>query len=284
MERTYRLVVSCPDRTGIVAKVSNFLATYNGWITEANYHADQQNGWFFMRNEIKASSLPFDLETFKTVFEPIAKEYSMKWSISDSEIKKRVVLMVSKESHCLADILHRWHSREFNAEIVAVISNHEDLKRMVEWHDIPYHYVPVKPDTKEQAFEQVTKLVEQYQTDLVVLARYMQILPAALCEQYSGRVINIHHSFLPSFAGAKPYHQAFDRGVKLIGATCHYVTQDLDEGPIIDQDVMRVSHSDTIEDMVRLGKDAEKNVLARGLRLHLEDRVIIHGNKTVIFA
>ena len=283
MERTYRLVVSCPDRTGIVAKVSNFLATYNGWITEANYHADQQNGWFFMRNEIKASSLPFDLDTFKTVFEPIAKEFSMQWSISDSEAKKRVVLMVSKESHCLADILHRWHSNEFNAEIVAVISNHDDLKRMVEWHDIPYHHVPVKKDEKAAAFAEVTRLVDEYQTDLVVLARYMQILPAQLCEQYSGKVINIHHSFLPSFAGAKPYHQAFDRGVKLIGATCHYVTQDLDEGPIIDQDVMRVSHSNTIEDMVRLGKDAEKNVLARGLRLHLEDRVIIHGNKTVIF-
>jgi len=283
MERTYRLVVSCPDRTGIVAKVSNFLATYNGWITEANYHADQQSGWFFMRNEIKSNSLPFDLDTFKTVFEPIAKEYSMQWSVSDSEVKKRVILMVSKESHCLADILHRWHSNEFNAEIVAVISNHEDLKRMVEWHDIPYHHVPVKVGEKEAAFEEVTKLVDDYQTDLVVLARYMQILPAQLCERYSGRVINIHHSFLPSFAGAKPYHQAFDRGVKLIGATCHYVTQDLDEGPIIDQDVMRVSHSNTIEDMVRLGKDAEKNVLARGLRLHLEDRVIIHGNKTVIF-
>jgi formyltetrahydrofolate deformylase len=284
MERTYRLVVSCPDRTGIVAKVSNFLATYNGWITEASYHADQKNGWFFMRNEMKASSLPFDLDTFKTVFEPIAKEYSMHWSVSDSEVKKRVVLMVSKESHCLADILHRWHSNEFNAEIVAVISNHDDLKRMVEWHDIPYHHVPVKAGEKEIAFAEVTRLVEYYQTDLVVLARYMQILPAQLCERYSGRVINIHHSFLPSFAGAKPYHQAFERGVKLIGATCHYVTQDLDEGPIIDQDVMRISHSNTIEDMVRLGKDAEKNVLARGLRLHLEDRVIIQGNKTVIFA
>ena len=283
MERTYRLVVSCPDRTGIVAKVSNFLATYNGWITEASYHADQQNGWFFMRNEIKASSLPFDLDTFKTVFEPIAKEYSMQWSISDSEEKKRVVLMVSKESHCLADILHRWHSNELNAEIVAVISNHDDLRRMVEWHNIPYHHVPVKPDEKKAAFAEVTSLVESFQTDLVVLARYMQILPARLCELYAGRVINIHHSFLPSFAGAKPYHQAFDRGVKLMGATCHYVTQDLDEGPIIDQDVMRVTHSNTVEDMVRLGKDAEKTVLARGLRLHLEDRVIVHENKTVIF-
>lgn len=283
MERTYRLVVSCPDRTGIVAKVSNFLATYNGWITEASYHADQKNSWFFMRNEVKASSIPFSVDDFKIAFQPIAKEFSMNWSISDSDAKKRVVLMVSKESHCLADLLHRWHSKELDAEIVAVISNHDDLKRMVEWHDIPYHYVPVDPKNKAEAFADVNRLVERYQTDLVVLARYMQILPAELCQQYSGRIINIHHSFLPSFAGAKPYHQAYDRGVKLIGATCHYVTQDLDEGPILDQDVIRISHSDSIEDMVRLGKDAEKNVLARGLRLHLEDRVIIHENKTVVF-
>ncbi len=283
MERTYRLVVSCPDRTGIVAKVSNFLATYNGWITEASYHADQQNGWFFMRNEIKASSIPFSLDDFKKTFDPIAREFSMNWSITDSEVKKRVVLMVSKESHCLADLLHRWHSKELAVDIVAVISNHDDLRRMVEWHDIPYHHVPVNPADKAKAFAEVNKLVENYQTDLVVLARYMQILPAELCQKYAGRVINIHHSFLPSFAGAKPYHQAYDRGVKLIGATCHYVTEDLDEGPIIDQDVIRISHSHSIEDMVRLGKDAEKNVLARGLRLHIEDRVIIHENKTVVF-
>ena len=283
MERTYRLVVSCPDRTGIVAKVSNFLATYNGWITEASYHADQQNGWFFMRNEIKASSIPFTLDDFRKTFDPIAKEFSMNWSITDSAEKKRVVLMVSKESHCLADLLHRWHSKELAVDIVAVISNHDDLRRMVEWHDIPYHHVPVNPADKTRAFAEVNNLVESYQSDLVVLARYMQILPAELCQKYAGRVINIHHSFLPSFAGAKPYHQAYDRGVKLIGATCHYVTQDLDEGPIIDQDVIRISHSHSIEDMVRLGKDAEKNVLARGLRLHIEDRVIIHENKTVVF-
>jgi formyltetrahydrofolate deformylase len=283
MERTYRLVVSCPDRTGIVAKVSNFLATYNGWITEASYHADQQNGWFFMRNEIKASSIPFSLDDFKKTFDPIAREFSMTWSITDSAIKKRVVLMVSKESHCLADLLHRWHSKELDVDIVAVISNHDDLRRMVEWHDIPYHHVHVNPSDKAPAFAEVNRLVEHYETDLVVLARYMQILPAELCSQYAGRVINIHHSFLPSFAGAKPYHKAYDRGVKLIGATCHYVTEDLDEGPIIDQDVIRISHSHSIEDMVRLGKDAEKNVLARGLRLHIEDRVIIHENKTVVF-
>lgn len=283
MERTYRLIISCPDRTGIVAKVSNFLATYNGWITEASHHADQKTGWFFMRNEIKASSLSFDLESFRIAFEPIAKEYAMCWSVTDSDVKKRVVLMASKESHCLADILHRWHSNELDAEIVAVISNHNDLRRMVEWHDIPYHYVPVDKDNKPAAFTQVSELVEKYQTDVIVLARYMQILPPDLCEVYAGKVINIHHSFLPSFAGAKPYHKAYDRGVKLIGATCHYVTQDLDEGPIIDQDVIRVSHRDSTEDMVRLGKDVERTVLSRGLRCHLEDRVIIYENKTVVF-
>lgn len=284
MERTYRLTLSCPDRTGIVAKVSNMLATYNGWITEASYHADPQTGWFFMRNEIKASSLPFDLDSFKTVFQPIANEFSMNWSVSDSAVKPRVVLMASKESHCLADLLHRWHSEELNAEIVAVIANHEDLRRMVEWHDIPYHCIKIDPANKTEGFAAVEQVVDELAADVIVLARYMQILPAALCERYAGRVINIHHSFLPSFAGAKPYHQAYSRGVKLIGATCHYVTQDLDEGPIIDQDVIRISHSDTIEDMVRLGKDAEKTVLARGLRLHLEDRVIIHENKTVVFS
>ena len=195
MERTYRLTISCPDRTGIVAKVSNFLATYNGWITEASHHADQKTGWFFMRNEIKASSMSFDLASFRIAFEPIAKEYSMCWHVSDSDVKKRVVLMASKESHCLADILHRWHSNELDAEIVAVISNHDDLRRMVEWHDIPYHYVPVDKDNKAAAFTKVSELVDQYKTDVIVLARYMQILPPDLCAGYAGRVINIHHSF-----------------------------------------------------------------------------------------
>lgn len=283
MEHTYRLVISCPDRVGIVAKVSNFLSTYNGWITEASHHADTQSGWFFMRHEIKASSIPFGLDQFRAAFDPIAREFNMNWHIADSARPKKVVLMCSKESHCVADLLHRWHSGEINAEIVAVISNHEDLRRMVEWHDIPYHYLPVNPDNREEAFGEIDRLVEHYETDVVVLARYMQILPGSVCDKYAGRIINIHHSFLPSFAGARPYHQAYSRGVKLIGATCHYVTQDLDEGPIIEQDVIRISHSDSIEDMVRLGKDVEKSVLSRGLRAHIEDRVITYENKTVVF-
>jgi len=284
MDHTYRLVIACPDRVGIVAKVSNFLSTYNGWITEASHHSDNQSGWFFMRHEIRASSLPFGLEQFRAAFDPIAKEFDMRWQVTDSARPKRVLLMCSKESHCLFDLLHRWHSKEINAEIVGVISNHQDLRRIVEWHDIPFHFIPVTAETKAEAFAETTKLFEHYSADVVVLARYMQILPAELCERYSGQIINIHHSFLPSFAGAKPYHQAYSRGVKLIGATCHYVTQDLDEGPIIEQDVMRINHSDSIDDMVRLGKDVEKNVLARGLRSHIEDRVIIHENKTVVFA
>jgi len=283
MEHTYRLVISCPDGVGIVAKVSNFLSTYNGWITEASHHSDTHSGWFFMRHEIKANSIPFGLEQFRAAFEPIAREFNMNWRIADSVQPKKVVLMCSKESHCVADLLHRWQSKELNVEIVAVVSNHDDLRRMVEWHDIPYHHVPVSKDNREEAFARIEDLIEQYQVDVVVLARYMQVLPPALCAKYAGQVINIHHSFLPSFAGARPYHQAYSRGVKLIGATCHYVTQDLDEGPIIEQSVIRITHRDTTDDMVRLGKDVEKSVLARGLRSHIEDRVITHENKTVVF-
>jgi formyltetrahydrofolate deformylase len=283
MEHTYRLVISCPDGVGIVAKVSNFLSTYNGWITEASHHSDTHSGWFFMRHEIKANSIPFGLEQFRAAFEPIAREFNMNWRIADSVQPKKVVLMCSKESHCVADLLHRWQSKELNVEIVAVVSNHDDLRRMVEWHDIPYHHVPVSKDNREEAFACIEDLIDQYQVDVVVLARYMQVLPPALCAKYAGQVINIHHSFLPSFAGARPYHQAYSRGVKLIGATCHYVTQDLDEGPIIEQSVIRITHRDTTDDMVRLGKDVEKSVLARGLRSHIEDRVITHENKTVVF-
>ena len=282
--RTFRLVIACPDRVGIVAKVSNLLATYNGWITEASHHSDNLSGWFFMRHEIRADSLPFDADGLRTVFAPIAREFGMQWRVSDSAERKKVVLMASRESHCLADLLHRFHSGERDCEITSVISNHDDLRSMVEWHGIPFHHVPVDPKDKTPAFDEVTRLVNEQQADCIVLARYMQILPASLCEEYAGRVINIHHSFLPSFVGARPYHQAATRGVKLIGATCHYVTEELDAGPINEQDVVRISHRDNVEDMVRLGKDVEKMVLSRGLRYHLEDRVVVHDNKTVVFA
>lgn len=282
--RTFRLIIACPDGVGIVAKVSTFLATYNGWITEASHHSDTQAGWFFMRHEVRADSLPFDLHGFAQAFAPIAREFSMNWRITDSAYKKRVVLMASRESHCLADLLHRWHRGELDCDIPCVISNHDDLRSMVEWHGIPYFHVPVDPQDKASAFAEIERLIKAHETDVIVLARYMQILPPQLCSEFAQRIINIHHSFLPSFIGAKPYHQASRRGVKLIGATSHYVTEELDAGPIIEQDVVRVSHRDSIDEMVRLGRDVEKMVLARGLRYHLEDRVLVHDNKTVVFA
>jgi len=283
MEPCIRLVISCPDKVGIVAKVSQFVSHHGGWIVEANHYADPNTGWFFMRHCIRKDSLPFDVEAFKSQFQPIADEFDMQWSVTDSEVNKKLVLLASKESHCLVDLLHRWHSGELKCDIPCVISNHEDLRSLVEWHGIPYFHVPVDKANKAEHFQRVNQIIAEHKADAIVLARYMQILPEAVCEEYEGRIINIHHSFLPSFAGAKPYHQAAERGVKLIGATCHYVTQELDAGPIIDQDVIRISHKDTVEDMVRLGKDVEKNVLSRGVRQHLEDRVLRHGNKTIVF-
>lgn len=281
---TYRLVISCPDGIGIVAKVSGFIATYNGWIMEANHYSDLANGQFFMRYVIQADSLPFELADFKQAFAPLADQFSMMWRITESSYKKKVILMASKESHCLIDLLYRWHSNELDCDIVGVISNHNDLRNMVEWYGVPYHHVAVDPANKEASFAQVNQLIEDYKTDCIVLARYMQIIPPELCQRYVQKIINIHHSFLPSFVGAKPYHQAAKRGVKLIGATCHYVTEELDAGPIIEQDVVRISHQNSVEDMVRLGRDVEKMVLAKGLRYHLEDRLLVHDNRTVVFA
>lgn len=284
MSHYYRLVVSCPDRVGIVSRVSGFIAGHGGSITEASQHSDLETGRFFMRYEILADSIGIPPEALREAFAPIATEFEMTWALTDTRQRPRVVLMVSKESHCLVDLLYRWTAGELDCEIAAVISNHEAMRGLVEWHGIAYHHVPVPADDKQAAFDEVERLVEEARADCIVLARYMQILPPALCERYAGRVINIHHSFLPSFAGAKPYHQAYERGVKLIGATCHYVTAELDAGPIIEQDIHRVSHCHTPDDLVRFGRDVEKAVLARGLRWHLEDRVLIHGNKTVVFA
>lgn len=283
MEHTYRLVIACPDKVGIVARVSNFISEYKGWLTEASYHSERDSGFFFMRNEILANSLTIGLREFQSAFAKIAEEYQMDWFVADSTVRKKVVILASHASHCLADILYRWHSEELHCDIAAVIANHDNLRGMVEWHNIPFHHVPVESGKKAEHFTRVESLLDQYQAETVVLARYMQILPPHLCERYAGNMINIHHSFLPSFVGANPYYQAYDRGVKLIGATCHYVTQNLDQGPIIEQDVERVNHRHNKEDLVRLGRDVEKIVLARGLRYHLEDRVVIHGNKTVIF-
>lgn len=281
-KNSYVLTISCPDQVGIVAKVSTFLAENDCMIAEANHHADGHSGMFFMRNEI--SDINISEEQFRAGFADIADAFSMKWQLTSTCHKKRVLLMVSKQDHCLDDLLYRWRSGELDCDIPCVISNHLDMKELVEWHGIPFVHIPVTPESKPQAFAEVVNWVEHYEADTIVLARYMQIIPPALCEKYSGQIINIHHSFLPSFIGAKPYHQAFVRGVKLIGATCHYVTEDLDAGPIIEQDVARVSHSESADQMVVLGKDVEKNVLARGLKYHLQDRVLVHGNKTIVFS
>ncbi|GED21956.1 formyltetrahydrofolate deformylase [Halomonas halmophila] len=280
----YRLVISCPDQLGIVAGVSSFITGHGGSITEASQHSDLETGRFFMRYEIRADSLGMTADSMRDAFLPIAQEFDMHWALTDTRQRRRMVLMVSRESHCLVDLLYRWTAGELDCDIAAVISNHDDLRSLVEWHAIPFHHVPVEAQDKAPAFAEIEGLVEAAQADCVVLARYMQILPPAICQRYAGRVINIHHSFLPSFAGAKPYHQAHERGVKLIGATCHYVTEELDAGPIIEQGVHRVSHCHTPSDLVRFGRDVEKAVLARGVRWHLEDRVLMHGNKTVVFA
>ncbi len=280
-EHRYTLTLSCPDRVGIVAAVSSFVAEHGGFIVEASYHTDQEAQRFFMRQEIRADSLPFGAEELRARFAKLAEQFQMDWQISDSAVKKRVVLLVSRQDHCLDDLLHRWRSGELLVDIPCVISNHEDLRSFVEWHGIPYHYVDMQDKTA--AYAEIARRFDAERGDVMVLARFMQIIPPELCTRYARRIINIHHSFLPSFVGAKPYHQAFQRGVKLIGATCHYVSDELDAGPIIEQDITRIDHGDTVDDMVRYGKDIEKAVLARGLRYHVEDRVLVCGNKTIVF-
>lgn len=282
--RAYTLVISCPDRVGIVAAVSGFIAKHKGSITEADYHSDTETGWFFMRQVISAQSLSFaDTGEFEKEFAPMAAEFAMNWKIADSALPRKVVIFVSKQDHCLADILHRWRARELECDIACVISNHDDHRGFVEWHGIPFNYVPVTKENKKEAFQKMAWIFDSCDGEVLVLARYMQILPKDFCDRFAGRIINIHHGFLPSFAGEKPYHQARARGVKLIGATSHYVTENLDAGPIIEQDVIRIDHGDAVEDMIRLGRDVEKQVLSKALRYHIEDRVIICGNKTVVF-
>ena len=284
MAETLILTMSCPDKVGIIAAVTGFLAGHGGWITEANYHADAGSGWFFMRQAILSESLDFSIEDFPRLIGPLEKKFGLTWSLSESRVKKRTVILVSRQDHCLSDLFHRWRTGELNIEIVAVISNHPDLESFVSWHGVPFHLVPVSPEAGLDPFGDIARIYEEVRGEVMVLARYMRILPPFLCERYPGQIINIHHSFLPSFVGSRPYHQAYERGVKLIGATCHYVSAELDAGPIIDQDVIRVDHGDSPEEMARLGRDVEKMVLARGLRYHVEDRVVIHGNKTVVFA
>jgi formyltetrahydrofolate deformylase len=281
--RVYTLTLSCPDRVGIVAAVTGFIASHGGWIVESSNHADPGSGWFFTRQVVVADSLPFDRDELAARFAPLAAEFAMQWQVSDSATPRRVVILVSQQAHCLYDLLYRWKTGDFAFAVPCVISNHDTLRGFVEWHGIPYFHVPVTPETSDAAHAEVMRLYEEHRGESMVLARYMRVLPPAMCHALSGRILNIHHSFLPSFAGARPYHQAYERGVKLIGATCHYVSEELDAGPIIEQDVIRVDHGDSAEDMVGYGRDIERTVLARGLRYHCEDRVLLHGNKTIVF-
>ena len=276
------LTISCPDRVGLVAKVSQFLAQHQISIVEANHHTDLETNWFFMRHELLLDESVYPLNEFQQDFAQVADAIDMDWSLTPKTLKNRVILLASKESHCLTDLLHRWHEDELDCEIVAVIANHQEMGKFADWYQLPFHYIDFKQD-KAEAFAQLESVIDDYQVDTIVLARFMQIFPESLCHKYQHQVINIHHSFLPSFVGAKPYHQAYERGVKLIGATCHYVTTDLDAGPIIEQEISRISHSDSVEDMVLKGKECEKQALAKGLRYHLEHRVMVQGNKTVVF-
>jgi formyltetrahydrofolate deformylase len=282
--RHYILTVSCPDAVGLVAAVSGLIASWGGWLSEVSNHSDPDTGRFFMRNEILAESLPFGIEEFRQGFLPLALRHRMDFAIRDSHVLKRVMILVSREDHCLVDLLHRWRTGEMRLDLRGVVSNHETTRPYVEHHGVDFHHVPIGPSSRSEDFARLERLLDGEAVDLVVLARYMQILPEALCARYAGKILNIHHSFLPSFVGRKPYQQAYERGVKLIGATSHFVTSELDEGPIIEQDVIRVDHGDTVEDMVRLGRDVEKSVLARALRFVIEDRVLINGNKTVVFS
>ncbi|HET6501654.1 MAG TPA: formyltetrahydrofolate deformylase [Amycolatopsis sp.] len=284
-ERRYVITFGCPDRTGIVARVASFLADAGGWIVEAAYHTDPDTGWFFTRQEVRADSLPFDLEELRARFAEVASSLSAEsnWRVEDTGVRPRAVVLVSREGHCLYDLLGRVASGELAVDLRAVIGNHDALADITRAHGIPFHHVPFPSGDRAAAFARIRELVDEHDPHAIVLARFMQILPPALCQRWSGRAINIHHSFLPSFIGARPYHQAHQRGVKLIGATCHYVTAELDAGPIIEQDVIRVDHGDTVPDLVRKGRDIEKVTLARGLRWHLEGRVLVHGNRTVVF-
>lgn len=283
-DHQYVLTLSCPDRPGIVSAVSTFLAHNGQNILDAQQFGDLETGHFFMRVVFTAADLAVNLPALQTGFAAIAERFNMDWQMRDRGARRRVMLLVSKFDHCLVDILYRWRTGDLAMIPTAIVSNHpRETYGRIDFGEIPFHHMPVTKDTKRDQEQAILKLVDETDTDLVVLARYMQILSDEMSASLSGRCINIHHSFLPGFKGAKPYHQAYERGVKLIGATAHYVTRDLDEGPIIDQDVERISHRDTPDDLVRKGRDIERRVLARAIRYHLDDRVILNGRKTVVF-
>lgn len=279
------MLISCPDQPGIVAAVSRFLHEHGANIVQSDqYTMDPDGGMFFIRIEFDLLELDRRLDTLVMDFsEVVANKFNMNWRITPENRKKRLAIFVSKEDHCLLELLWQWQAGDLNADIALVISNHPDMRELVESMGIPYHVVPVTADTKQQAEDEQLKLVAEAEADCIVLARYMQIISPAFIKLYRGRIINIHHSFLPAFVGGKPYAQAYNRGVKIIGATAHYVTEELDGGPIIEQDVQRVSHRDDVNDLKRIGRHIERIVLARAVSWHVEDRILVHENKTVVF-
>lgn len=286
MKETAVLLIDCPDRKGLVARVASLLYERGANILHADQHQDHELGLFFMRVEFALNGQdgqPFDLIGFKQAFAPLASELSMRWNLFSSGQRQRVALFCSQYLHCMADLLHRWRSGELNCEIAVIISNHASVQPLAAFYGIPFEHIQVTAAIRVDAEKRQLALLDQHRVNLVVLARYMQILSAGFVVRYPASIINVHHSFLPAFTGARPYHAAHARGVKLIGATSHYVTEVLDDGPIIEQDVARISHRDQVEDLVARGRDLERVVLARAVRWHLDRRILCYGNKTVVF-
>jgi len=288
MKSSAILLISCPDRKGEVATIADFVYRHGGNILHADEHGDEESGLFLMRVEFDPKDFDIDLAQpdlgdFTRHFSPIAKSFSMQWRLARSAHRPKMIIFVSKYDHCLVDLLYRQQSGELACDIPLIISNHPDNQAIADFYKIPYEVVSMTKENKALAEARIQSLIDQHKPDFMVLARYMQILSNDFVHRYPQRIINIHHSFLPAFVGARPYHQAFERGVKLIGATSHYVTEVLDDGPIIEQDVVRVSHRDTVEDLIRKGRDLEKVVLSRAVRAHVENRILLYGNKTVIF-
>ena len=277
-----RLLISCPDKKGLIAAISQFIAMHDGNILSADQFVSGSSGRFFMRLEIEGAGFGLERDEFASAFAPLARRHGMDWKASYTDAPKRMAVLVSRYDHCLIDLLWRWDAGELEAEIPLIVSNHPDLASRAEVYGIPFHHLPVGENKAQQEAEMLG-LLDEHEVDFVVLARYMQILTPKFVSAYPDRIVNIHHSFLPAFVGADPYKRAHDRGVKTIGATAHYVTEDLDAGPIVHQDVAHVTHRDTVYDLVRLGREVERRVLARAVRWHLEDRVLVDGNRTVVF-
>jgi formyltetrahydrofolate deformylase len=281
---TATLLISCADQPGIVAAVAQFVFAHGGNIVDADQHTDAENRVFFQRVAFELDGLDLAPAEIAGAFGSVAERFAMEYELRLSEERTRLAIFMSKEPHCTYDLLARWRSGELDADIALVVSNHPDHADVAEHFGVAYHHLPVSTATKAEQEAAATALLDEHDVEVIVLARYMQVLSPAFVARYPNRIVNIHHSFLPAFVGARPYHQAYDRGVKIVGVTAHYVTEELDAGPIIDQDVVRVSHRDSVADLVRKGRDLEKVVLSRAVRAHLEHRVLVYGNKTVVFA